>query len=122
MPDDETTTSVSRGRARDSSIDNRVLKAAARHLAAYGYEAMSVAAVAEEAGTTRQALYRRWAGQAELSAAALAAFADQATQADTPHPFTHLVAQLSDFQRGGARARPLSPRRSTLQGSVPAHR
>ena len=44
-----------------------MLKAAARHLAAYGYEAMSVAAVAEEAGTTRQALYRRWTGKADLS-------------------------------------------------------
>src|SRR2546426_4151582 len=117
MPDDETTTSVSRGRARDSSIDNRVLKAAARHLAAYGYEAMSVAAVAEEAGTTRQALYRRWPGKAELSAAAMAAFADPATEADTANPFTDLVAELSDFQRGGSRARPLSLLGSMLPDS-----
>ena len=32
-----------------------------------GYEAMSVAAVAEEAGTTRPALYRRWATKADLA-------------------------------------------------------
>jgi AcrR family transcriptional regulator len=44
------------GRSRDASIDDRVLAAAARQLAASGYEALSVAAVADEAGTTRQAL------------------------------------------------------------------
>src|SRR5262249_56124024 len=49
-----------RGRARDPGIDTRVLAVAHRHLSALGYEAMSVAAVAQEAGTTRQALYRRW--------------------------------------------------------------
>ena len=61
---------------------------------------MSVAAVAEEAGTTRQALYRRWPGKAELSAAALAAFVDQATEAESADPFAALVAELADFQRG----------------------
>ena len=120
MPDDETTTSVSRGRARDSSIDNRVLKAAARHLAAYGYEAMSVAAVAEEAGTTRQALYRRWPGKAELSAAALAAFADQGTEAESADPFADLVAELADFQRGVSRPGRLSLAGTMLQDSVEA--
>ena len=109
---------MSRGRARDSSIDNRVLKAAARHLAAYGYEAMSVAAVAEEAGTTRQALYRRWPGKAELSAAALAGFADQATGADSADPFADLVAELADFQRGVSRPGRLSLVGTMLQESV----
>ena len=99
---------MNRGRARDPSINTRVLKAAARHLAAYGYEAMSVAAVAEEAGTTRQALYRRWPGKAELSAAALAGFADQATGADSADPFADLVAELADFQRGVSRPGRLS--------------
>src|SRR6187431_1533226 len=49
-----------RGRKRDASIDARVLKVAGRHLAAFGFEGLSLAAVADEAGTTRQALYRRW--------------------------------------------------------------
>jgi len=120
MQDRKPKTTVSRGRARDPSIDARVLKAAARHLAAYGYEAMSVAAVAEEAGTTRQALYRRWPGKAELSAAAMAAFADQATEADTANPFTDLVAELSDFQRGVSRPGRLSLVGSMLQDSVEA--
>ena len=101
-------------------IDTRVLKAAARHLAAYGYEAMSVAAVAEEAGTTRQALYRRWPGKAELSAAALAAFADQATEAESADPFAALVAELADFQRGVSRPGRLSLVGTMLQDSVEA--
>ena len=42
-----------------------------RRLAASGYEAMSLAAVAQEAGTTRQALYRRWPTKAALAAAAV---------------------------------------------------
>jgi AcrR family transcriptional regulator len=111
---------VNRGRTRDPSIDTRVLKAAARHLAAYGYEAMSVAAVAEEAGTTRQALYRRWPGKAELSAAALAAFADQGTEAESADPFADLVAELADFQRGVSRPGRLSLAGTMLQDSVEA--
>jgi hypothetical protein len=39
MPERKSESRPSRGRARDSSIDARVLAAAARHLAAYGYEA-----------------------------------------------------------------------------------
>src|SRR5256714_2758871 len=111
MQDRKPKTTVSRGRARDPSIDARVLKAAARHLAAYGYEAMSVAAVAEEAGTTRQALYRRWPGKAELSAAAMAALPHQATRADTADPLADLVAEPADLPRGGARPWRPSPAR-----------
>ena len=120
MRDREQTSPVNRGRTRDPSIDTRVLKAAARHLATYGYEAMSVAAVAEEAGTTRQALYRRWPGKAELSAAALAAFADQATEAESADPFADLVAELAAFQRGVSRPGRLSLAGTMLQESVEA--
>jgi AcrR family transcriptional regulator len=81
---------------------------------------MSVAAVAEEAGTTRQALYRRWPGKAELSAAALAAFADQATEADSGDPFADLVAELADFQRGVSRPGRLSLVGTMLQESTEA--
>lgn len=120
MPDREPTTPANRGRTRDPSIDARVLKAAARHLAAHGYEAMSVAAVAEEAGTTRQALYRRWPGKAELSAAALCTFADRATEAEGADPFADLVAELADFQRGVSRPGRLSLAGTMLQDSVKA--
>jgi AcrR family transcriptional regulator len=113
---------VGRGRARDPSIDARVLETAARHLAAYGYEAMSVAAVAEEAGTTRQALYRRWARKPDLAAAAMAAYADHTTDTDTAtaDPFADLVAELTDFQRGVSRPGRLSLVGTMLQDSVEA--
>src|SRR5204862_4480230 len=48
-----------RGRRRDDSIDARVLGITNRHLAERGFAGLSFAAIAEEAGTTRQALYRR---------------------------------------------------------------
>ncbi len=109
---------VARGRARDATIDARVLTAAARQLAAYGYEAMSVAAVAEEAGTTRQALYRRWPGKAELSVAAMAAVADELSQPETADPFADLVSELADFQRGVSQPGRLSLVGTMLQDSV----
>jgi AcrR family transcriptional regulator len=62
---------------------------------------MSLAAVAHEAGTTRQALYRRWPDKASLAADALLAAAAAATpEAETSDPFADLTAELADFQRG----------------------
>jgi AcrR family transcriptional regulator len=101
------------GRARDPGIDSRVLKAAARHLAAYGYDGMTVAAVADEAGTTRQAVYRRWPDKAELAAAALAAFTDTAAGPETADPYDDLIAELIDFQQGVSR-----PGRMSLVGTM----
>jgi AcrR family transcriptional regulator len=89
-----------RGRARDPDIDTRVLAVASRHLSTLGYEAMSLAAVAQEAGTTRQAVYRRWPTKASLAAAAVLAAADAVTAADSADPFADLVSELTDFQRG----------------------
>src|SRR4051812_12116107 len=62
---------VRAGRRRDASIDARILSAARRQLACVGYEGMSLASVAEEASTTRQALYRRWQHKAALAADAI---------------------------------------------------
>jgi len=109
-----------RGPGRDPSIDTRVLAAAARQLAVYGYEAMSVAAVAQEAGTTRQALYRRWAGKAQLGAAAMESVTEPTTGADSANPFADLVAELGEFQRGVSRPGRLSLVGAMLQDSVDA--
>jgi AcrR family transcriptional regulator len=110
--------SVGRGRARDPSIDVRVLDAAIKHLAAYGYEAMSIAAVAEEAGTTRQAVYRRWADKSELGAAAMATVAEKAPTQETTDPFEDLVTELTAFQKGVSRRGRLSLVGTMLQDSV----
>jgi len=116
----ETATTIRRGRARDPDIDVRVLAVAARHLAAFGYDAMTVAAVAEEAGTTRQALYRRWAGKAELGAAAIGEVVDQHTTENTTDPFADLVSELADFRRGVSMPGRLSLVGTMLQDSVVA--
>ena len=102
-----------RGRSRDPAIDARVLAVAYRHLSATGFEALSLTAVAQEAGTTRQALYRRWPDKASLAAAALAAAADLGPAASSQDPLADLAAELADFQRGVSR-----PGRMSLVGTV----
>jgi len=107
-----------RGRTRDPRIDARLLAAAHRHLSALGYEAMSVAAVAEEAGTTRQALYRRWPDKASLAADALQAAAEAGPEVVTGDPLADLAAELADFQRGVSRPGRLSLVGTMLQDST----
>jgi AcrR family transcriptional regulator len=91
------------GRPRDPAIDERVLDVARAHLARVGYEGMSLAAVAEEAGTTRQALYRRWPTKADLATDAIAAMSDAAERSPTDDPFADLVDELEAFARGISR-------------------
>lgn len=87
---------------------------------------MSLAAVAQEAGTTRQALYRRWPDKASLAAAAVLADADtvlaavsvlagapDAQGAAFPDPLADLTAELADFQRGVSQ-----PGRLSLVGTM----
>jgi AcrR family transcriptional regulator len=106
------------GRARDPGIDARVLAAAGRHLSSLGYEAMSLAAVAQEAGTTRQALYRRWPTKASLAADALKVAADAGPEVASNDPLTDLAAELADFQRGVSRHGRLSLVGTMLQDST----
>lgn len=54
------------GRQRDPRIDSAILSATAELLVQIGYSNLSLAAVAERAGTTKSALYRRWSSKAEL--------------------------------------------------------
>ncbi len=54
------------GRPRDPQIDASILRAAAELLVEIGYSGLTMAAVAERAGTTKTALYRRWSSKAEL--------------------------------------------------------
>jgi AcrR family transcriptional regulator len=54
------------GRPRDPRIDAAILAATADLLAEIGYSNLTMAAIAERAGTTKTALYRRWSSKAEL--------------------------------------------------------
>jgi AcrR family transcriptional regulator len=91
------------GRPRDTSIDEAVLRAAREQLAASGYDAMSVVAVAEAAGTTRQALYRRWPSKADLATAAIASLSTADERAESDDAYADLVAELTAFRDGVAR-------------------
>jgi AcrR family transcriptional regulator len=97
-----------RGRPRDLEIDDRLLEVTRRHLATHGYEAMSVVAIASEAGTTRQAVYRRWPSKADLATAAIAALASSEHRRVGDDHFVELVAELRRFQRGIGRPDGLS--------------
>ena len=56
----------SAGRPRDPRIDAAILAATAELLVEIGYANLTMAAVADRAGTTKTALYRRWSSKAEL--------------------------------------------------------
>jgi AcrR family transcriptional regulator len=54
------------GRPRDTRIDDAVLQATAELLEEVGYLRLTVAAIAERAGTNKPAIYRRWPTKAHL--------------------------------------------------------
>jgi AcrR family transcriptional regulator len=87
------------GRPRNAEIDRTVLEVALRHLRTSGLQGLSVAAVAEEAGTTRAAVYRRWAGRTELAIAALGTIGHDTPAASTGDAYADLVAELARFRR-----------------------
>jgi AcrR family transcriptional regulator len=91
------------GRPRNTELDDSILRAAQAELARHGYQAMSVSAIADSAGTTRQAIYRRWPSKADLATAAIAALAHTVEHETASDPFAALVAELTDFARGVAR-------------------
>jgi AcrR family transcriptional regulator len=55
------------GRPRDPRIDAAILASTAELLVEIGYSNLTMAAIAERAGTTKTALYRRWSSKAELA-------------------------------------------------------
>lgn len=54
------------GRPRNPQIDEAVLKAAAELVVEVGYADLTIAAIAERAGTSKPAIYRRWPSKAHL--------------------------------------------------------
>lgn len=106
------------GRPRDPDIDGAILDATRRHLATHGYDAMSLVAVADDAGTTRQALYRRWPTKADLATAAIASMSRAAERPDTHDPFNDLVAELTAFRDGVTRPNGIGMVGTMLQDAV----
>ena len=54
------------GRPRDPRIDGAVLRATVELLAETGYSGLLVSAIADRAGTSKPAIYRRWPSKAHL--------------------------------------------------------
>ncbi len=75
-------------------------------------------AIAEEAGTTRQALYRRWPSKADLATAAISSLSRPEERPDTDDPFIDLVTELSAFQAGVSRPNGVGMVGSMLQDAT----
>src|SRR3954469_20516773 len=83
-----------RGRRRDATIDTRVLEVASRLLSERGFDALSLSQIAEEAGTTRQAVYRRWPTKQSLVADAIRTSRGECALPATDNPRMDLELEL----------------------------
>lgn len=87
------------GRPRDPAVDDAILRATLRQLAANGYGGMSVEAIAAEAGVTKPTVYRRWPSKADLATAALAVLQAEESPPARGEGRADLVALLATFRR-----------------------
>jgi AcrR family transcriptional regulator len=71
------------GRPRDSRIDAAVLQAMVDLLGQSGYAGLSVDAIAQRAGTSKPAIYRRWPSKAHLVHEAVFPLSDATELPDT---------------------------------------
>ncbi|MFG2331635.1 TetR/AcrR family transcriptional regulator [Streptomyces sp. NPDC048604] len=65
-------TPTRRGRPRDTTVDERVLRIAADLIFRHGYTRLSIDEVAEQAGVAKTTLYRRWPTKDHLAVAVVA--------------------------------------------------
>ena len=84
-----------RGKRRDPSIDQAVIRSTQRNLATHGYHRMSVDNIAAEAGTTKATVYKRWSSKADLATAAVYAMIEQEPPPDTGTTFGDLIEYLN---------------------------
>ncbi|MEU4348207.1 TetR/AcrR family transcriptional regulator [Streptomyces sp. NPDC023838] len=99
--------------------DDQILSAALELLAEVGFPRLTVAAIAERAGVSKPAVYRRWSDKAEVVAAAIAN-----SHRDRPHPVgdlrADLVAELHDVRETYERTVPMAMV-GTLLAEEPHH-
>lgn len=91
---------VQPGRPRDDALDRAILDRAAEVLMSEGVEAVNFSRIAELAGTTRPALYRRFRGPEELLVAALHHIASGTRPERTGDHLADLEAELRSFRDG----------------------
>jgi AcrR family transcriptional regulator len=88
------------GRPRSSDLDDKILEAARKLLSTGGIEALSFVSVAEAAGTTRQAVYRRYPDKTTLAVAVVAELSSKRRDIRTGDHLADLVAELTSFRSG----------------------
>ena len=88
------------GRPRRQGLDEAILDAALAELARVGYTRMTVAAVAQRAGTTKPSVYMRFPTKADLAARALESLRRRTPRALTGDMRADLVEELSLFRAG----------------------
>lgn len=86
------------GRPRDEGIDAAIVDAAVAVLNEEGIDGVTVARVAERAGTTRPALYRRFGSHEELVIAALRSIAERSRPEPTGDHLHDLEQELRSFR------------------------
>ena len=88
------------GRPRDTELDEASLEAARELRGDVGYEALSLAAIATRAGTTRPAIYRRYADKDEIAVAAIASLSEATAPKPSGDHRRDLLAELQSFRSG----------------------
>jgi AcrR family transcriptional regulator len=106
------------GRPRDQAIDAAVVAAAVAVLNEEGIEAVTFARVAERAGTSRPALYRRFGSHDELVIAALRSIAERSRPEPTGDHRADLEGELRSFRDAITSTNSVTLVGSMLVGSV----
>jgi AcrR family transcriptional regulator len=106
------------GRPLDEELSAAILDATLRVLAREGYGGLSIAAVAEDAGVHRPAIYRRWASKPDLVVAALERLKPTPSDPATGDVRTDLVAYLVGIGCGSDQVHALALQ---LQGDLAIH-
>lgn len=101
------------GRPRDAELDAAILAAAREIAAERGVGGLTISDVADRAGTSRPAVYRRFASRTDLAVATLASLAVARDPTSTGDPLADLTAELSDFRAAISRLHSI-----TLVGSM----
>lgn len=91
------TPASSRGRPRAEGVDERILLVTLDLLGRVGYDAMSIAAVAAEAGVTKPTLYRRWESKEDLVTSAVSTLAAVGPEVSTGDIWEKLIGELEAF-------------------------
>src|SRR5438067_2481666 len=92
-----------RGRPRSPEADRAIAEATVAIISEEGYDALTMAGVAERAGVSTATLYRRWASKEELVVGTVGHLAPDRPDIDTGSlagDLTELLAQLADRLNG----------------------